>query len=128
MAEGIARAGFDIDLREGVAREGALVHVFLRARVEHKRDYKCMDTGNLFVEYRQKHGAPSGLSTTTAAFWAFEYDRDCWLIVPTERVRRVAKASSKIKGRLVLGGDFNNFRGILVKLRDLILGLEPAPR
>ena len=44
---------FDIDLREGKAREDAFVHVFLQSKVEHKHDKQARFTGNLAVEMEQ---------------------------------------------------------------------------
>lgn len=118
MADGIARAGFDIDLRDGQAREDALVHVFLKDKVEHKYDGKARSTGNLFVEYSQK-GKPSGLATTTADYWAFEYDDNCWLIVPTERLKAVASQAYKA-GKRKKGGDGDQYEGVLVPIEWLV--------
>lgn len=84
MAERLARSGFDIDLRDGEAREAALVHVFLRARVEHKADHRAKTTGNVFIEYRQPSG-PSGISVTTADWDQREINApDTWKEGPEE--------------------------------------------
>lgn len=92
MTEGRSGAGFDIDLRNGQAREDALVYVFLRALVEVKSDRKARETGNVFVEYRQPSGL-SGIATTTAQWWAFEIDDDVWILVPTEKLRALDRKS-----------------------------------
>jgi len=115
------RAGFDIDLRFGQEREGAFGKLLASSgdSVEIKSDQKCRRTGNLFVEYEQK-GRPSGVSTTTASFWAFEFDDDCWVVVPTERLRLVARQAYRDESRRVLGGDFNRYRGVLVRIADLV--------
>ena len=118
MAEGIAREGFDIDLRHGVAREDALVHVFLQARVEHKCDEKARRTGNLFIEYRQK-GRPSGIAVTTAAWWAFEFDDESWLIVPTKKLKRLARLAYQ-QNRRAKGGDYNLYEGVLLPIEWLV--------
>jgi len=118
MAIELARAGFDLDLRHGEAREDALVHTLLRSRVEVKSDGACRRTGNLFVEYRQA-GRPSGISVTTAERWAFEYDDDCWLVVPTSVVRDMARRALA-EERRVLGGDFDRSEGALVPIRWLV--------
>lgn len=94
MTTGIARQGFDLDLRHGQAREEALVHTLLGSRVEAKSDGRCRATGNLFIEYRYR-GRPSGISTTTASRWAFEFDDNAWLIVPTDRLREAARRALK---------------------------------
>lgn len=125
MAEGLAREGFDIDLRHGEAREDALVHVFLKARVEHKCDGKAKKTGNLFVEYRQK-GRPSGIAVTTAEWWAFEFDDATWLIVPTQKLKHLARRAYQ-EGRVTQGGDHNHYDGVLLPLDWLVRPLRPAP-
>ena len=114
MTLNLARQGFDLDLRHGQAREDALVHTMLESRVEAKSDGKCRRTGNLFVEYRYR-GQPSGISTTTAERWAFEYDDDCWLIVPTTRVRELARRAIA-EDRRAVGGDFDQAEGALVPI------------
>ena len=85
---------FDIDLRDGKAREDAFVNVMLRCRVEHKRDKKCGRTGNVAIEIEQKCSdgvvRPSGVMSSEAERWALEYAPECWLIVPTEYVKRLA--------------------------------------
>lgn len=119
MTQGLARAGFDIDLRHGEAGEQAFVHVFLKAKVEHKRDDKCRVTGNVFIEYKQK-GRPSGIAVTTANWWAIEYDEECWVIVPTDRLKALARQAAKEPRRLVKGGDNNLYDGVLVPIEWLV--------
>jgi hypothetical protein len=118
MAEGIAREGFDIDLRHGLAREDALVDVFLKAKVEHKCDEKARRTGNLFIEYRQK-GRPSGIAVTAADWWAFEFDDETWLIVPTEKLKRLARLAYQ-QNRRAKGGDNNLYEGVLLPTEWLV--------
>ena len=120
MSDGIARSGFDIDLRHGKSREDAFAHVLQGATVEVKSDGACRRTGNLFVEYRQK-GRPSGIAVTTADYWAFEYFDDCWLLIPTERLRAVARRVWRDHhGRRQRGGDFNRYEGVLVPIAWLL--------
>src|SRR3954454_12200058 len=114
MSEGLAREGFDVDLRHGLARENALVHLLLRAHVEVKSDGRCAETGRLFIEYRH-NGRPSGIAVTTADRWAFEFDEDCWLIVPTNRLRAIARLAYR-RGRIARGGDHNRSEGVLVPI------------
>lgn len=118
MTTNLAREGFDIDLRHGLAREEALVHTLLGSRVEAKSDGKCRLTGNLFLEFRHC-GRPSGIAATTASRWAFEYDDDHWLIVPTDLVRHSARRALR-EGRRVVGGDFNESEGALVPIEWLV--------
>ena len=86
---------FDIDLREGKAREDAFVHVLLRSRVEHKRDKKAARTGNVAIEMAQRcsdgETRDSGVMATEAAFFAVEFAPECWIVLPTEYVRALAR-------------------------------------
>ena len=92
------------------------------ATVEVKSDAIARRTGNLFIEYRQK-GRPSGISVTEADYWAFEYDDDCWLVVPTDRLREVARGIyANHPERRRRGGDFNQYEGVLVPIHQLITG------
>lgn len=108
---------FDKDLRDGQAREDAFVHVMLRARVEHKRDHKCVATGNIAIEYEQRcrdglvH--TSGIAKTEADRYAIEFAPECWLVIPTERVKALAKRAIRA-GRHRWIGDGNNHHNALV--------------
>ncbi len=86
--------------------------------MEHKRDYLCQKTGNLFVEYRQKV-MPSGLAVTTADYWAFEYEENAYILVPTERLKELARIAYR-QGRLKRGGDYNNYEGVLLPVEWLV--------
>jgi hypothetical protein len=119
MAKGLARAGFDIDLRDGGLREAAFANVLFHAKVECKSDEKCRQTGNVFIEYLQ-HGRPSGIATTEADFWAIEFAPDCWLVLPTAHLKDIARDVARQKERRVKGGDGDNFEGVLVPLVELI--------
>lgn len=115
------RAGFDIDLRQFQQRETALAMVLMAKgtnTIEHKRDCGTVRTGNVFVEYRQPTG-PSGIAATTADQWAFEYDENCWLLIPTERLKALCRIAYK-QGRVVKGGDRNRYTGVLLPIRWLI--------
>lgn len=118
MASGIARSGWDIDLRDGEAREDAFVHTFLKAKVEHKSDEKCRFTGNVFIEFRQK-GRPSGIAVSTADYWAIEFNTNCWIVIPTDKLRHLARQYWKA-GKVKNGGDGDNYEGILIPLTALI--------
>lgn len=131
MANGIARAGFDIDLRDGKAREDAFAYVVLRARVEVKSDQIARRTGNVFVEYQQK-GRPSGIATTEADWWAFEVNDDCFVLVPTERVKLVADyVMANCPDKRKDGGDYNMYKGVAVPVNWLLqmrLTTQPVAR
>jgi len=123
MADGIARAGFDMDLAHGEARESAFVQALTRCHVEHKCDNDAPSTGNVFVEFEQK-GRPSGIATTTADWWAIEVQGDTWIVVRTSVLRRAVERVKGI-GRVVMGGDHNLYRGALVPVEWLYRGIPP---
>ncbi len=110
---------FDIDLRDGKAREDAFVHVMLRSKVEHKRDKKAARTGNIAVEIAQtnRNGetVDAGVNVTTAQFWAVEYFPECWLILPVEYVKKLARLGSQ-QDRSKWIGDGGNHLNVLVPI------------
>ena len=121
MSETLTRAGFDLDLRQMQAHEASLAMVLMArgtVTIEHKRDFGTVRTGNLFVEYAQTSG-PSGIATTTADMWAFEYDENTWLLVPTDRLRRWCRLAYRQKRR-ARGGDYNRQHGVLLPVRWLV--------
>lgn len=119
MTKGLSRSGFDIDLNDGIEREAALAHLLKYGKVEVKSDKICRQTGNIFIEYRQK-GQPSGIAVTTADYWAIEYDDDCWLIIPTAKLKAITRLAYRDKKKRRSGGDFDNFDGILVPVQWLL--------
>ena len=61
---------FDIDLAFGVKNENELADILQNAKIEVKTEREIwVDTDNIVIETRYK-GEPSGISTTTADYWA----------------------------------------------------------
>lgn len=118
MTDGLANAGFDLDLKEGQYSENELSKALSFGKVEVKRDKKCADTGNLFVEYRYK-GFASGISVSTADYWAFEYCDGNWLLVPLERLKTLARRAFS-EGRIKAGGDYNRSIGVLIPIEWMV--------
>lgn len=124
--KGIAREGFDLDLKHGQARENAFGTMMLEARatritIECKSDGKAKDTGNVFIEFRQR-GRPSGIATTQSDFYAIEIDFEHWVVIPTSKLKVICRDVLKRypeRGR-VRGGDFKQYEGVLVKLTELV--------
>ena len=120
---------FDIDLREGKAREDAFVHVLLRSRVEHKRDKKAARTGNLALEYEQRCSdgvvRPSGIMATEAQFWAHEYASECWLVLPTETVKAITRRAIEA-GKTAWIGDGKNHHNALVPIQWFVQSPKAA--
>lgn len=118
MARGLARSGFDLDLRDGMRSEAALEHVLRFGTYELKSDEICKRTGNIFVEFQQK-GRPSGIAVTEAEAWAVEFCPDCYLVVPTRRMKALCRKIYKERG-FVKGGDFNQYLGVLVPWSEML--------
>lgn len=111
---------FDIDLRDGKAREDAFVHVMLRSRVEHKRDKKAARTGNVAIEIAQvnRNGetVEAGVMASTAEFFAVEFYPECWVVLPTEYVRKLARLGAQ-QDRHKWIGDGGNHLNVLVPIQ-----------
>jgi len=125
MTEGLSRRGFDIDLRDGEEREDAFAKVMKHEKVEHKRDYGAISSGNVYVEYEQlcSDGVwrPSGLATTDAAYWAFEVTESRWVVVATEELKAITRnVAMREPSRKCHGGDFNKTKGVKVPLAALV--------
>jgi hypothetical protein len=101
MSRGIARKGFDLDLRDGQAREDAFSALLADwPHIEHKRDETGERTGNVAIEYEtstRPHGGgtkrPSGIATTESKWWCVEYLEDHRLFLPTATVKALARAA-----------------------------------
>ena len=67
---------------------------------EVKMDVKSRETGNIAVEH-ESYGKPSGITTTTANYWAFIYwYKDAWYggILPTKSLKKICKGAWSING------------------------------
>ena len=112
MTKGIARKGFDLDLKDGLAAENRLEQALLNSKIEVKSDKRAWETGNLFIETSYR-GKPSGIMSTEADFWAFEVRNNTFLLISTHRlIQLVSKA--KFYGLKTNGGDFNASEGVLL--------------
>jgi hypothetical protein len=60
---------FRFDLQVGQTYENQLAEL-LQKKIEVKRDFRAMETGNIFVEY-QSRNKPSGLATSEAHYWVY---------------------------------------------------------
>lgn len=118
MTQGLTRKGFDLDLRSGQATENKLLEVIQsgNALVEVKSDKQAQRTGNIFVEVEYR-GQPSGLSTTEADWWAYEVDDDVFVLMRTDRLRKLASVRRRLPG-----GDHDMSVGVLLPLEKLLRG------
>jgi hypothetical protein len=118
VAKGIARKGFDLDLKDGLQAEDRLREILLNKKIEVKSDKQAWKTGNIFVE-DSCSGKPSGISTTEAEFWAYELRQNTFYLVPIERLRELFKEAVR-HGKRKAGGDFNRSSGVLIPLEWLV--------
>jgi len=118
MTRGYARKGWDIDLKDGIERENAFATIMKHSLVEHKSDEKCKDTGNIYIEVMCSN-KKSGISISTAEFWAIEFLPERWLIIRTEELKPYVNKAFKL-GLIVCGGDDNKTIGALVPINWLL--------
>jgi len=123
VTESYTRGGAAYDIRFYQHREDVLANVLLSklgGDIELKTDERMQNTGNVFIEYRQK-GRKSGIATTKAHWWAIEYNANCWIIVPTEVLKAIARKAWEDPKRRKQGGDNNDYAGVIVPASWLML-------
>lgn len=117
---------FEFDLPEGEIGED-IVRELLSGKggsIEVKRDTVVSDSGNIAVEFECR-GAPSGIKTTKAMWWAFvltgeNYQDEIIIMILTERLRAMCDWS--IQHRLFRpGGDGKQSKMVLLHLSRLLL-------
>lgn len=123
MAE-VAREGFDLDLAFGEARESAFVEALQDCHVECKSDQKARVTGRVAIEYEQR-GRPSGISTTSARFYAIEVEDDQWIVIRTSLLKALTRAAIA-DNRSALVGDGSRYRCAFVMIEDLLRRFRAA--
>ena len=115
---------FDLDLSIGKRGEKhalAIIDGIQNGTVEVKTDERAADTGNLFVEFKQKarngKWIDSGINKTTATFWCYViYGDDLALFVPTDVLRHYAEKHRWVE----MPRGSNPTRGYLVPVADLV--------
>lgn len=109
---------FRHDLEVGQGAENLLGQLLESKKLEVKMDRRARQNGLFFIEYESR-GKPSGISTTEAAYWALVIEGASAVIVRTEKLKDLARATLQING-YIRGGDSNTSKGVLVKLEDLL--------
>lgn len=104
---------FRYDLKVGQVYEQKLAEL-LSKKIEVKRDFKCLDTGNIFIEYESR-GHKSGISTTEAEYWCYWLSEYHFVMVETQRLKIICRNYLNTK-RDTIGGDMDSSKGILVPL------------
>jgi len=120
VTDSVARQGWDIDLKDGLAAEAEFTKAVSLARVEHKMDEKAAKTGNIAIEIRQGStergaGKPSGICVTEAECWAQRVAPDKWLLIRTSLLKNIVRAVKGVRGS-VMAGDGKRFENVLVPL------------
>ena len=115
-----ARPSFDLDLKFGQQKENELQEILHNEPLECKCDKRCIDTGNVFVEFEDR-GKPSGISITKSTFYAFclykkeREKKQIWVLIPTEILKKLMK-----KYPVKSGGDNWEARGHIIPKQDLL--------
>ena len=106
---------FKYDLKVGQVKEKELAEILNNKKIEVK---KCTDAiYNVFVEYESR-GAPSGISTTQADYWAFVLEYETVVIIPSNRLKQKCRTAFK-EGRTASGGDSDTSKGVLLPVTEL---------
>ena len=115
-----ARPNFDLDLKFGQEKENELQEILHNEPLECKCDKRCIDTGNVFVEFEDR-GKPSGISITKSTFYAFclykkeREKKQIWVLIPTEILKELMK-----KYPVKSGGDNWEAKGHIIPKQDLL--------
>lgn len=111
---------FSHDLELGQVFEKGLATILTSRKIEVKRDFKAMKTGNVFVEYSSR-GKPSGLATTNADYYCYFIAERRLIILPTEELKELCRPFL-YTNRDVRGGDNNTSKGVLLPITAFITG------
>jgi hypothetical protein len=115
---------FDLQLEQALINERRLADIFSAKKIE-KIELKSETwlwerTGNICIECQQ-NGQPSGINVTEADYWVHELLRDgdtlCYLMFPTERLKRLVHDCGRYREG---GGDGGRFSMFLISLSDIL--------
>jgi hypothetical protein len=108
---------FKFDLMVGQTYENQLSEL-LQQKIEVKRDFKCLDTGNIFVEYESR-GKRSGIATSEAEWWCYWLSESHFVMIKKDELKKLCRKYIGTK-RDVNGGDSNTSKGILLPIQEFI--------
>lgn len=108
---------FRYDLQVGQIYEKQFSEL-LGSKIEIKRDFKCLETGNIYVEYESR-GKRSGISTSEAEYWCYWLSDYHCVFIKTETLKDLCRKYINTN-RDKRGGDSNTSKGILLPLNDFI--------
>ena len=109
---------FRWDLEVGQIAERWLGGILNSNTIEVKRDFAASRTGNVFVEFSCRD-KPSGIATTLATHWAFVLDDETVVLLPTEKLKVIAREAYRKRGTF-RGGDSNASLGVLIRVERLV--------
>ena len=109
---------FRWDLEVGQIAEQWLGDILSGNTIEVKRDFVASRTGNVFVEFFCRNKL-SGIATTQATHWAFILDDETVVLLPTEKLKVIAREAYRKRGA-VLGGEGNLSKGVLIAVERLV--------
>lgn len=111
---------FRTDLKRGREQEQMVADVFNGSKFEVKSDYMAHRTGNIAIELMSR-GKDSGINTTEACHWVYKIvSADLILVITTEKLKSFI-SDNMDKYKVVMGGDNNTSKMILIPIKDLIL-------
>jgi hypothetical protein len=114
---------FDLDLRDGKIAEEKLKSILIDPTIEVKYDQMHEKTGNVAIEVECR-GKPSGISISKSTWWAFMLKQDRIIMIHRkELVKFLNKNLHRL--RVVMGGDDNLARMILVPAFELVILSQP---
>lgn len=107
---------FRFDLEIGKTYETSLYEL-LGKKIEVKRDFKCLETGNIFIEY-QSRGKKSGIATSEAEWYCYWLSEHHLILIELSKLKSICRAFLNTN-RDVSGGDMNTSKGIILPLKVL---------
>jgi hypothetical protein len=108
---------FRYDLKIGQEYETKLFEL-LGKTIEVKRDFKCLETGNIFVEYESRN-KPSGIAISEADYYCYWLSNYHLIIIEKDELKKLCRKYLKTN-RDVKGGDMNTSKGILLPLKEFL--------
>jgi len=108
---------FKFDLMVGQMYEKQLSEL-LQKKIEVKRDFRAMETHNIFVEYESR-GKSSGIATSESDWWCYWLSEKHFVMIEKNELKNLCRKYLGTK-RDVKGGDSNTSKGILLPIEDFI--------
>lgn len=114
---------YEYDLMIGKASEIRVADVLqlTEEKIENKYERRTCYTGNIFLEFESK-GRPSGIATTKAKYYIFEFGEE-WegimLIFSVEKLKTMARKFYQRDGYKT-GGDNKSTKGVLIPVKELL--------